>query len=311
MNKLSEKSSKHWIIILIPIILILIFILISWLYETFFGYYITAKFSESGPLYTNMPVYYNGYRIGKIQKIKLSEDYKYTLVKMRLYPKEPKLPENIIAKAKNHDVIKEYIDLIIPDQPSDILIKNGSTVEGKAAFDLEGFLSDIADSGIIVPLLQNFSDTLISANKTSVEIKNFFSDSRLVLKENRQNLKQTTKDLAQSTKSLTKLTSNLNKSVAEGKINNTTLNVNKASGNILTATENIKNITASVDCATKNLGQTMAKIDSTLSDTKVITSNVKTITRGFCEVLHQRFAGLRIIFGKPLNNKCCPKNCYK
>ena len=305
MDKLSKIFFKYKSTIFIPLFFMLLLTLTFWLYEVHHRYFITAKFYKSGPLYTNMPVYYKGYKIGQVKKIKLNQDYKYTLVKIVLFPKNPKLSEDIVAKAKKIDANKYYIDLIAPDQPSVTLLKNGSIIYGEPAFDLEAFLSDIADSGLIVPLLQNFSDVLVSANKTSNEIRNFFSDSRLILKDNRQNLKQTSKELVQTSKSLTKITSKFNNSITEDKIDNTTSSVVKSSTNILAATESIKNITGSIDCATRNLDKTVAKIDSTVSDTKIITSNVKTITNGFCEVLGKRFAGLRILFGKSINTKKC------
>lgn len=311
MNKLSKISSKHKWKILVILCLTLISLSLFRLYEEHFTYYITVKFSESGPLYKNMPVCYKGYRIGHTQKVTLSEDYKYTYVKIVLYPKNPKLPKDIIGAVKKHDILINYIDLISPESPSTALLKNGDIIEGKPIFDMSSFLSDIADSKLIIPLIQTFSDTLVSANKTSTEIKNFFSDSRLILKDNRQNLKQTTKDLALSTKSLAKITSRVNSTITEDKLNNTTSSVNKSATNIQTATESVKNITASIDCATKNLDKTISKIDCTISEVNTIASNVKVITSGFCETLGKRFAGLRIIFGKPINNSKCPKNCSK
>lgn len=307
MNKLF----KFRVIIIILIFFVLFSLGLFQLYNNHFKYHIIAKFAESGPLYTNMPVYYKGYNIGQTKKVKPSKDYKYTLVKIVLSPKEPKLPENIVAKVKKADSRKDYIDLIMSEAPSDTLLENGSTIVGEAAFDLEAFLSDIADSGIIVPLLQTFSDTLLSAGKTSEEIHRFFSDSRLILKDNRQNLKQTTKDLAEASKSLKKISSRFNTSITENKLNNTTLNIDKSSTNILAATESIKNITASVDCATRNLDKTMSKLDCTLSEANSVLSNVKAITNGLCETLGKRFAGLRIIFGKPMDKNKCPKNCSK
>ncbi len=300
---------KKYILACLALILISILSLIS--YERFFEYHITAKFSDSGPLYINMPVYYKGYKIGITKAIKLSEDYKYTLVKIRLYPQKPKLPDDIVAKAKKLGIKKDYIDLIISDEPSTTLLKNGGIIKGEPAFDVEGFLSDIADSDIIIPLLQNFSDVLVSANKTSGEIKNFFSDMRSTLKDNRQNLNQTTKNFAISAKSFTKITSKFDNSISEDKLNNTTSNVDKSSTNIRVATENIKNITGDIKNATKNLDKTVAKIDCTISETKAIASNVKIITGGFCETLSKRFAGLRIIFGKPLNKNKCLGKCSK
>jgi len=311
MNKPSETFAKYLIIILIPLLLILILMGTYRVYKIHFGNHITVKFSHSGPLYKGMPVYYKGYKIGQTLDVQPSKDYKSTLVKVWLYPKEIKLPEDVTAKVKKIDSRKDYIDLISPDDSVTTALKNGSTIDGEPAFDLDAFLSDIAEAGIIVPLLQNFSDTLVSANKTSNEIRNFFTDSRGVLKDNRQNLKQTTQNFNQASKSVTQLTSRVNHSITEDKLNDTTSSVNKSATNIQTASESIKNITQNVDNATKNLGKTMAKVDCVVADTKGITSNVKTITSGFCEVLSKRFAGLRIIFGKPLKNNKCPRNCTR
>ena len=297
--------------ILAFLILVSILAVFFRLYERFFEYHITAKFSESGPLYVNMPVYYKGYKIGRTKEIKPSEDYKYTFVKIILYAQKPKLPEDIAAKAKKLDMKKDYIDLITPDEPSTTLLKNGGTIKGEPAFDMDAFLSDIADADVLIPLLQNFSDVLVSANKTSGEVKNFFSELRSTLKDNRQNLNQTTTDVALSAKSLAKITSRFNNSITEEKIKNTTSNVDKSSTNIRMATENIKNITTNVNSATKNLDKTVAKIDCTISEVNTIATNLKVITGGFCEVLGKRFAGLRIIFGKPINNYKCSKNCTK
>ena len=188
------------------ILTLLFFVLISayafYVYERHYEYDISAKFSESGPLYKDMPVYFKGYEIGKVKSIYLSKDYKYSYAKIKLYPLKPKLPEEVVAKVRHHNVRKEYIDLLPPDDPSGVILKRDAIIAGEPAFDIEAFLSDIADSGLIVPLLQTFTDTLTSLNKTSTEIGNFFTDSRVILKDNRQNIHQTTRGLAQSTKYL-------------------------------------------------------------------------------------------------------------
>lgn len=297
--------------IIISVFLILFLGFGFWLYQIKSRYYMIAKFSESGPLYMNMPVFFRGYRIGQVKEIKLSEDYKYSLVKIVLYPKKPLLSEDIVAKVKKNTIRKEYIELLTPDQASEIHLKDGSTIDGEAAFDMEAFLSDIADSDLIVPLLQTFTDTLVSLDKTSVEIKGFFSDSRIILDDNRQNLKQTTKDLATTTKSLKKISTRFNKSFTEEKINNTTTSIDKASTNIVTVTENAKKITENIDKATKNIDKTVSNIDCAISKTNNIADDVKVITGGLRESLGKRFAGLKIIFGKPVNENECSRNCYK
>lgn len=293
MNKLLKFG--------VIIIFLLIFVLISFglfnLYQDRSRYHIFVKFTKSGPLFKKMPVCFKGYQIGETQEVTLSDDYKYTLVKIVIFPQKPKLPKHMEAAVKKHDFLGNYIDLIPSDEPTSEILNNGDTIDGTPMFDLGTFLSDIENSGLIIPLIQNFSDAALSLNETSNKIGNFFSDSRSILKDNRQNLKHTTE-------SLSKITSNFNTSFSKDKLDSTTSSVNNSASNIQTITESVKNITQSVDCATKNLDKTMAKIDCTAS-------NVKVITGGFREVMSRRFAGLRIIFGKPLNKDNCRQNCSK
>lgn len=311
MKKLFEIFSKYKLIILISLFFILGLTFAFWLYDMQSKYYITAKFNESGPLYKNMPVYYKGYEIGKIENVRIRDDYRYTLAKIVFYPKKPKLSDNIVAKAKKLEMEDDYVDLIYPDPPSDTLLKSGGIIEGRGAFDMDMLLSDVAEADLLVPLLQHFSDLLVNAGKTSDEIRNFFSDSRSILKDNRQNIHRATKNLAISTKSLAKLTSNFNNSITHDKLKNTTSNIDKSSTNVFAATESIKNITASIDCATRNLDKTVAKIDCTICEANKAAKNIRVITGNFCEILGKRFAGLRIIFGKPINNNKCSQRCSK
>lgn len=307
MTKQFSVLSKSKLIIFILIILIIT--TAFWLYRDYSQFNFTIKFSETGPLRTRLPVFFKGYRIGEIRKVSLTDDYKYSLAKIVLYPQNPKLSKDITAKVKHHDVIKDYIELANTDEPSTELLKKGDIIDGEKGFDLQDFLADIQNADVIVPMLQSFSDTLTSIKGTSNKIGIFFTDSRSILQDNKQNLNETTKYLVQSTKSMKKLTSRLNNSISDDKINNTTGNINKSSANILEASENIKKISQNVNCATRNLDQTMAKIDCTLADTKLITSNVKTITCGFKETLGKRLGGFRIIFGKPVKNNACCKSC--
>ncbi len=283
-----------------PIIInLLFFVMISLgllkFYEEYSRYHIFVKFVKSGPLFKGMPVCFRGYKIGQTQEIILSEDYKYTLVKIVLFPKNPKLPKDIEGVVKKHDFLRNYIDLIASDEPSTKLLENGDIIKGIPFYDTGTFLAEVADS----KLIQNFSNTALNLNSAGTEIKSFFSDSRSVLMDNRQNLKSTTS-------SINKITTDLNTSFNKNKLGDTASSVEKTANNIQIATENIKNITQSVDCATRNLDKTVAKIDSTMSKANAVASNAKVITGGFREVLGKRFAGLRLIFGKPLKrqNSC-------
>lgn len=304
MTKLIELIHKYKIIFFYILFLILILIMVINQHESKIRYYIVAKFVDSGPLHNNMPVYYKGYKIGKIRSIILSDDYKYTYVKIIFFPKKPKLTEGTIAKVKKLDNEEDYIDLVASEAPNEKMLKRGSIIDGEPVFDLDSFISDIADSGLVIPLIETFSDSLTNLGEASSEIKSFFSESRLIIGDNRQNIKETARNLAQTTKSLNKITSRLNKSLTDDKLNNTTSNIDKSSTNILAATENIKSITNSIDSATKNLDKTMDKIDCTISKANTVASNIKIITDGIKCALGKRFGGLRIIFGKSINRSC-------
>lgn len=304
MNKLFKIFSKYKLLILILFIFVLILTVGRLTSGEYSKYYLYAKFNDSGPLYKNMPVYYKGCLLGQTKKIKISSDYKFSLLKIEFYPKSPILYDNIVAKAKKLEIEDDYIDLVYTDSPSNTLLKRGGVIEGKGAFDMDSILSEVVDADVVIPLFQDLSDALGSINQTSTEVRKFFSDSRSTLKESRQNLKQTSKNLAITTQSLVTMTSRLNHYITDNKLKNTTSNIDKSSDNIVAATESIKNITTNIDCATRNLDKTMTKIDSTASD-------VNIITNGFCQILHKRFAGLRILFGKVISNNACQKNCSR
>ena len=72
---------------------------------------VIAEFSELGPFYKTMPVYYKGYKIGKTGKVRPSKDFKTTLVSIIFYPEELKLPANVSAKVKQ---LSNGIDYISP-----------------------------------------------------------------------------------------------------------------------------------------------------------------------------------------------------
>lgn len=303
VNKLYNIFLKLGVVVLILLFIALITSSIYKLYDHS-RYHIMVKFTESGPLFSNMPVCFKGYRIGSTQKVMLSEDYKYTLVKVILYPKNPRLPKDLTGVVRKHDILGNYIDLVVSDESSGATLQNGDIINGRPIFDIGTFLSKIDDSDILIPLLQNYSDTALNISKTSTNVDNFFSDSRSVLKDNRQNLKHTTQ-------SLNKITTNFSVSFDKDKLHNTASSVEKSAANIEVATESAKNIAQNVDCATRNLDKTMEKIDSTLCEANAVATNARVITGGFREVLAKRFAGLRIIFGKPLNKDKCSQNCSK
>lgn len=294
----TEFFLKHRLITAILAFIIVFLMAVLQIYDTFFRYHISAKFVTANPLYSGMPVYYRGYKIGETQSVELSKDYKYTLVKILLYPKNPKLPDTTIAKIKKFDMRKDYIELIESGEQSEGYLKNDSIIEGEPAFDLESLINDLLDSGVLNPVIDNISEFIASMNDTSDKMGTFFADSNNVLKANKQNINKTTQ-------SLQELTSKINNSINENEVKDTISNITKSSENIVTTTENIKNISTRADCATKNIGETSDKVDKILTDTRVTASNVKEITCGMKRTLNKRFTLLRLIFGRAVNSPEC------
>lgn len=271
--------------------------------------YIIAEFNESGPLHKNMPVYFKGYKIGKVANVELDKEYKNTIVKIVLYPKEPRLSKDIIAKVKTHDILRmDYIELKIPEEASDELLQKGDAIEGEGAFDMSSLLSEIADAKIIVPLLESAIEASESITNATTQAGNSFSEITSILKENKNNIKTTTKELASTTKSLNQMSSNLNISLTKTVLSNSTKNIDQSTSNILKTSENIKNISENIDKATKDIDKTIEKIDCAISQTSSTVGNLNVIANGFRKTFSKSFGGLRVIFGKSIKYNNFAKN---
>ena len=108
--------------------------------------YVTAEFKELAPFNTSAPIYYNGFKIGKVIRVRPNKTYTSTIVTMELHPHDLKLPINISAnlkKAKNRWNKKyDYIDITDPKTPSVYYLKDGDRISGKTTVELETFLSN-------------------------------------------------------------------------------------------------------------------------------------------------------------------------
>lgn len=264
---------------------------------------ITAKFSDLGPIYTSMPVYYKGYKIGKTTKIEPSDDYKYTLVKIILYPKKLALPSNTTVKVQKAEFGKNYMDLIYPQEPSLLNLKNGSIIEGKTAVDLRSFMSAQADSGALGEISGNMTQALASLDMASQFMGDFFEQLSLMVEENRPNVQRATLNAAQTLENMNKMSAKLNHSVDKTKISSTVNNVEQTSINIEETTKNMAEISKNLNQATENIDETFEKIDSSVTNANKITEDIKGITTGMKRTLSKRLGGMRVMFGKPVERK--------
>ena len=62
--------------------------------------YVTAEFKNLRPFHDRAPIYYNGFKIGKVVRVRPNKTYTATIVTLRLHPMDLRLPVNITANLK-------------------------------------------------------------------------------------------------------------------------------------------------------------------------------------------------------------------
>lgn len=326
MHRITKKISENIVSLSVNAIIVILILLGGlFAYNKLWGYHIRARFVNLAPLASNLSVYCKGKRIGQTNGITLNRDYKFSTLKILLFPQKLTLPANTTARIKKLDSGKNYVELVLPETPSKKYLANGGTIEGSTDMDMDALIAAIGNAADVDTMVDDFSKMLTNMKDASNEIGQFFLLFSSVLDENRESLKLTTKNAAKASDNLNQTTAKFNNSINEEKIKNTVDNIDKSSSSIKDttdrikessdtikeATQNAKEITENVNKATKNIDQTMSNVDATVCDAKAITSNVKDITGGIKELLCKRFAGLKIFFGKPMSGRYCDNCCKK
>lgn len=252
---------------------------------------IEAEFTELEPFSAHMPVYFKGFKIGKVTKIVPVNDYTATRMHIALYPKDLKLPKNIKAQVRTFKDDFDYVEIDLPELASTTLLKNGDVIKGNSSANWESLFRKHAESGSLDIVIDNLGEITESVNKTVIQADGLLQDLRQTIKSNEANIRLTTKNLSNMSQSLSDTTIKVNNSVNQKTLDSTMDNLEQT-------TKNLENMTHSIDCATRGLTQTMDNVNS-------ITQDVKEITNGVNCTMKKRFGGFRLIFGKP--EQCCKK----
>lgn len=284
--------------------LFLIFAGIIWLYIYNTSFYVTIRFGELGALAKNMPVYYNGFKIGKIVKIEPDVDFKHTIVRVNLDNKNINLPQNTTAKVENFPSGELYLQFVYPKSPSLGKMQRGDLLEGIAPYSPEQFMLGQNISGVTDIVSIHVIKALKATEIANMEMTNFFKNSSKLINENSKEINASVNNTVKMTKNLEQMAQNLNQ--ASKKLNEA---IDKEI--LKDTTYNIKDTTGNISKATKDIDKTMKKIDDTVSEANAAAKNLNSITSGLNEAMCKRFAGMRVMFGKPLKSKKCFKNCYE
>ena len=254
---------------------------------------VTAVFDELEPFPHNINVYYKGFRLGRSTRIYPSKDFTQTYVDMNLHMDNFSLPDNITAKVKTKNK-RDYIELIYPDMPSVRYLKNHDKIKGAKGVNFASFIQDQADSGGLDDLSENLSETVEDAGETMKALTDLFHTANDILVDLRPSLKESGENLALASRNLASISIELNNSTGQKRLDNTFSNIELITKNLELTTANTALLTKRAD------SETVALLNCLISNANKVVLNINDIIKGFKVTLSKRFAGMRLIFGKPL-----------
>ena len=291
------KVMKKYII---PIILTIILLIIYIVYKQITYTHITVQFHELRPIEDKIPVYYKGIVIGKAIEKKHTDDYNHTLIKVVLYPKNLHLPLNTevelrqLMKNKKH---RDYLELLYPETPSDKLIADGSYLKGYTTLDMETFIRNQRPEDM-ENIKKNLSEASENLNTALGGLSDLFVILQDTVNENRANMRNSTSNIQKTTANVNQITAKVNNSINQKELEDTLNNIN-------TSINNIKQSTTEINTLTSDINRNIPAVSSTIENTNNLIANTNAITCGIRQTLRKRFGGLRLIFGKTINEPEC------
>jgi phospholipid/cholesterol/gamma-HCH transport system substrate-binding protein len=151
------------------------------------AYEITANFVAGGGLYENANVTFRGVQAGRVEAVKLTEDG--LAAHMRLNS-DIKIPANSTATVKSVSAIGEqYVDLVPPDDPSQALLRNGSTIPKERTAIPQNIAELLREADRLVSSLDNsrlqdlLRETFKAFNGSGPELARLIQSARLLIDE--------------------------------------------------------------------------------------------------------------------------------
>ncbi len=263
--------------------------------------YINIEFGEMRPIHEKVNIFYKGIKIGYVRKFEIAHHGQSTIAKSVITHKTLMLPVNTIAKLKKekkHKKEYDFIELTYPENPSHILLSNGSYISGKSTVDVDTYMAN-QDADDIEKIKQNLLQSTEELETVLSSLSELFVTLDDIAKENKKNISVSTRNLSETTKNINQLTSKVNKSLNQQQLDNSVSNINSTLENLSKTTLTVDQVTQSLNTTVSNVGETtIPQVQSTLYRTECLVANVNEITCGIKETLKKRFGGLRILFGQ-------------
>ncbi len=247
---------------------------------------ITAVFTELEP-FSNINVYYKGFKIGRAIKVVPSKDFLTTRVTIVLNSWTYNLPNNIKAKVqkaqKDSDV--DYMEIIYPGSPSLTRIKYGDKIQGEISHDWNDLINNVTEGGGLDELKGSANNLMQSVNTAAQDVSDLLKQLTVMLKDIQPEVNTAAHELSSTCANLNKMSVKLERSIDDKTISNSFTNVQNTTKNF-EGTSQIINAT------------TLPAINATVCSLKSLLDNLNVIVKGIGETLQKRMGGARLIFGQ-------------
>ena len=292
-------------------ILFILLLLISFIWYVIYqinNIHIVVEFDQLTPVNGSLPVYYKGFHLGHSTKVYPSPDFTKSYINLVINSKGKMLPANITAKVRNRDKREDFIELLYPETPSDKFIRDHTIIEGKKSLDISSYISDVADSGGLDEIKDNLNTTVESANGTLNALTDLIKTGNEILIDLRPSIDATGKNIAKTTDNMAKISEELYVSTKPKRLRNSFRNIEMITENLEHSTRNLEHASLNLNSFTDHTNkETSRLLNCLLANSNVVVTNINTvvknvndIVKGFKVTLSQRFAGMRLVFGKPL-----------
>lgn len=252
-----------------------------------------VEFDKLRPFHEKAPVYFRGYKIGRVVKIQPTDNYQHTLVTIVLHPQNLQLPINTSAKLKMHKtrwLHKDYIDLIYPQQPDSMMLKRGSKIKGESSVDIHSYFASMSHESFekmeenAVGILENLEDT-------TGMLYSVFAIINGILTEGENDIKNAMNNFSQTSERTTQIMKKIDNSISESQLK-------KTLDNIYETTSHAKTTIYNLSSPSENVSKIISNADMTLVNTGYLVRNLNEIVCGVKQTMKKRFSGLRFLFGK-------------
>lgn len=253
---------------------------------------IIVEFDSLEPFKKWIPVYFKGFRLGRVSKVYPTEDFTATRVELHIHHKALRLPVNTTATFMVKDDDKEYLELIYPKSPYLEYLKNGAVIKGSMGVNLDNFLRNQAANGGLDEIKNNVNSTVRSAGETFDALTEMINVMTGILEDVRPMIDDTVKNVNLASKDLKDVSKSLRKTVDKGYVDKTLYNFQQTSGNLVITTDNFSGFSGNLN------KQSVVLTNCLLKNLNIVVKNINQIIVGIGETMKKRFAGLRLIFGK-------------